>query len=143
MSFILLLKQVLHLITPSAIRAFRIRTCGTVAGQDAAPPKQEGEGSFAPGELEDKEGADSISSPVTQLIDATSGDATSQDLNTTSVANSEPQIGWVEQSQLAAWVTERIPVAELSDSQQKACAPPPVQGQDIPAGAPIGSDSTP
>lgn len=125
------------------IRALRIRTCRTVLGQDNGQPEQEGAGSLAPDQLEDKlenDGADSDLPPTTQLIDEKSK-VLESDPDVSPAF--KPQIGWVAQSQLAPLVTEIIPNNALNVDQQEACAPSPLEGKDIPAGAPIDSESKP
>lgn len=126
------------------VRALLIRTCRTVLGQEADQPAQEGAGSLTPETLDDKlekDGADPDLRPTTQLIDEKPKGLESN--SGSSSPASKPQIGWVQQSQLAPLVAEIIPANLLSADQQEACAPSPLEGRDIPAGAPIGSEAQP
>lgn len=127
------------------IQVLRIRTCQTVLRpdtQETDQAEQEGAGSLPPDKLDEKlekEGADPISNPAAQLIDEQLNGESSGSLS--AATDSKPQIGWVKRSQIESLVAEIIPAAELSAEQQKACTPTPLEGKDIPAGAPIGSDS--
>ncbi|WP_299484557.1 protein phosphatase 2C domain-containing protein [Acaryochloris sp. IP29b_bin.137] len=126
------------------IRALRIRTCRTVLGQDKGQPGQEGAGSLTPDKLKEKlekDGTEPDLSPTTQLIDKRPKALESEP--DAPVTAFKPQIGWVDQSKLAPFVAEIISANKLSADQQEACAPSPLEGKDIPAGAPIGSESEP
>lgn len=118
------------------IQALRIRTCQPVEEVS----EQEGTGILPPEKLDEKlekEGADPDADSVAQLIDEKLSD---ENPSGSVTPPSTPQIGWVDRSKLASLVTEIIPAAQLSPEQQKACTPAPLEGKDIPAGAPIGSD---
>lgn len=122
------------------IQALRIRTCQPVTDQS----EQEGAGILTPEKLDEKlekEGADPSADSVAQLIDEKLSDENPDSASTATA--SSPQIGWVDRSQLESLVTEIIPAGQLNPEQQKACTPAPLEGKDIPAGAPIGSDPAP
>ena len=119
-------------VPENPVQAIKIRVCRSVTAkkpQDQLP----GAGSIKPGPLE-LEGADPIPK-VSQFVDFKA-----ENTDVSAPTESEPQIGWVKRSQLEPLVAKVIPASDLSEDQEEACAPSPVEGKDIPAKATVGSD---
>jgi protein phosphatase len=122
-------------LSESHFQAIRIRSCRSVLAPTDSKAQQKGEGSVKPDALNPRE-VSPISNQTDQVI---KGKSEASD-SAVSV-DSKTQVGWVERSELEPFVAEVIPASRLSEAQQKACAPPPVTGEGIPAGTSVGSEN--